>query len=104
MEEKEDLVVKEEPIKKKSKIGKIIGIIVFWIIIIALSYLVYIGYSDMKRIEAKDNPKHYSEKITYEKDGKDITVYKYFIYKIVEVKTDKETSASFKLWFLDDIG
>ncbi len=96
---------------KKFSIVKVIGNFIFWgvfIIFIGLAVIAYINYN---ALENDEEPSMYSSMEEYKIDedgnkadeGENVTVYNYYIYKVVEHYNEDGRQVSLKLWFLDDV-
>ena len=88
---------------KKGKRRNIIWIIIDTIIILVVIYFI-LGYVNFYKISKEKKPLFNGQVTTYEKGVGNITVNKYFIYKIVKYEVpDQNVTYSMKLWFMDDI-
>ncbi len=88
---------------KKFSIVKTIGNFIFWAIFIIFIALAIIAYINYNKIENDEEASMYSSKEEYKIDDENVTVYNYFIYKVVEHYNDEGRQVSLKLWFLDDV-
>lgn len=88
---------------KKRNIGRLIGNIIFYLVLAVFAVCAVFGVINFNKVKDNEQPMGYMSEETYQKDDKTVTVYNYFIYKIVKVKSDENTTVSLKLWFLDDV-
>ena len=89
--------------KKRSKVATIIWIIIDILIVLVVAYFV-VGYFNFFKISKEQEPLIAGEKTKYEKNGGEVTVNDYKLYKIVEYKIpNKNISYSMKLWFMEDV-
>ena len=89
--------------RKRSKIATTIWIIIDALIVLVVIYFI-IGYFNFFKISKEQEPLIKGEKTNYTKNGGEVTVNNYKLYKIVEYKIpDKNISYSMKLWFMDDV-
>lgn len=95
----------EKPVnyKQKKNIWKIIGNVVFWTVFALFLICAITSYINFNRVEDNKEPKYYHIKDTYNEDDKDVTVYNYYVYKIVKINDSEGVKVSLKLWFIDDI-
>ncbi len=109
VEETEKIDVKKSDLKKDKKEKKEFNAIkfiwnaFFWtafVIFVAMAVGAFVNYN---KIEKNEEPFFYFDKEEYKTDsGANVTVYDYFVYKIVE-EYEGTASVSLKLWFLPDI-
>lgn len=89
--------------RKKSKTRNIILIILDIIIVLIAIYFV-IGYFNFFRITKEQKPVTDGKVTTYQKNGGEVTVNNYTVYKIVKYQVpNQKVSYSMKLWFMDDV-
>lgn len=87
----------------KRKVRNIIFAIIDVIIVLIVIYFV-IGYFNFFKITKGQNPVTNGVTNVYEKNGGEVTVHDYKVYKIVKYSVpQKEISYSMKLWFMDDV-
>ena len=106
VEEEEDFEVKKRDLNKKDKdrsIPKLIGNIIFWLIFLVFAICAMSSYLSFNKVEDNKEPSYYREKRQYQEENKNVTVYDYYVYKIVKVVDNVGTKVSLKLWFLEDI-
>ncbi len=89
--------------KTKKNVLKIIGNVVFWTVFAVLLVIAGIAFLNFTKVEKGEEASMYSSKEQYEEDGTNVTVYNYFLYKVVELNSNDQSSVSLKLWFLDDM-
>lgn len=90
--------------KDKGKVIKVVWNVVFYGILAIFAFCAIFGIINFNKVKDGNEPSGYSSTKSYVEEEKNITVYNYYVYKIVEV-TDNETgktTVSLKLWFLDD--
>ena len=88
--------------KKKKKVSRIIGDIVFSIIFILILFEAVIGIIDMKKINENEEPVWYLSHKKTEDDTKIVNDYNIGLYRIVKTETSKETRTTLKLFFIED--
>jgi len=94
------------PSKKKKTGRKIIKTffgILFTLVFLAFLICSIFSYLNFTKVQNKEQPSNYRQVLEYEKDGKDVTVYDYYLYKIVKVQNQAQTEVTLKLWFLEDL-
>ncbi len=113
-EEKFERILDEKE-KVKSSPLKIIGNVIFWGAFIVFVILAIVAYLNYNRLENDEEPAYYSSMEEYKIDdegnkldknadeGENVTVYNYYIYKVVEHYNNDGRQVSLKLWFLDDV-
>lgn len=88
---------------KRSK-GKTIFLIIMDVIIVLVVIYFIVGYFNFFKITKDQTPIFEGKTTSYEKNGGEVTVHNYTIYKIVKYKVpSKNISYSMKLWFMDDV-
>ncbi len=99
-EEKFEKIIDE---KEKFNVVKLIGNIIFWGVFSVFVVLAIVAFLNYTKVESGDEPYFAFSEKEYNEDGTDVTVYDYYIYKVVEAQSSENKSVSLKLWFLDDI-
>lgn len=91
--------------KEKGKIVKIIWNVVFYGILVIFAFCAIFGIINFNKVKDGNEPSGYSSTKTYVEEDKNVTVYNYYVYKIVKVVDGegKKNTVSLKLWFLDDV-
>lgn len=91
--------------KEKGKIIRIIWNILFYGIIAIFAFCAIFGVINFNKVQNGNEPSGYASTKSYTEDGKNVTVYNYYAYKIVKVSDmeNGQNTVSLKLWFLDDI-
>ena len=113
MEEKEEVVKeiydkpeKEENYskKEKGKVGRIIWNVVFYSVLAVFAFCAIFGVINFNKVKDGEEPNGYSKVSNYvTEDNKTVTVYNYYVYKIVKAVENGKETVSLKLWFLDDV-
>jgi len=89
--------------RKKRRMRNIIFLIVDAIIILIVAYFI-IGYVNLYKISENEKPLFEGDVNEYQKNGGNVTVHNYKLYKVVEYEIpNKRITYSMKLWFMDDI-
>ena len=103
-QELEDLETQKtiKKMKRKRKIGKIIGNIIMTIIFLFLVFEAAMGIINMQRISDEKEPIWYLSTTTTETDLKTETTYNLGLYKIVKTDTSKKTTTSLRPFFMGD--
>ena len=87
----------------KRKVRNIIFGIIDVIIVLVVIYFI-IGYFNFFKITKSQDPVFEGTKTEYVKNGGEVTVHNYKVYKIVKYSVPgKKISYSMKLWFMDDV-
>lgn len=87
----------------KRKVRNVVFAIIDVIIVLVVIYFV-IGYFNFFKISKGQDPVFEGTKNVYEKNGGEVTVHNYKVYKIVKYSIpEKKISYSMKLWFMDDV-
>ena len=100
-EGKKVVVVKKKENKVANFFGMLASIIGIFAIIVFLFFLVS-SYSNFNDVKNGKKPNNYKEKTHYTKKGRDVTYYKYTIYKIEIIKYEGEITYTLKPAFMDD--
>ena len=102
LNEKQD--VKEVAEKKEKKISIISLVLIGLGLAIVIAFIAIMSSSKTNFDMVKDGkePNGYKDKINYKKDDKDVTYYKYSIYKIEVIKDEKQISYTLKPFFSKD--
>ena len=89
---------------KNKRKGKTITLIIIDCLIVILVIYFIIGYFNFFKITKEEAPIFEGKTTTYEKNGGEVTVNDYTIYKIVKYKIPNQNiSYSMKLWFMEDV-
>lgn len=88
--------------KKKRRIGRIIGNLIFTILLLVVVFEAVIGIINMQKINEGKEPVWYLSTKKTEEPNKIITEYNLGLYRIVRTETDKDTRIVLKLFFLED--
>lgn len=88
--------------KKKRKIRKIIGNIIFTILLLVVVFEAVIGIINMQKINEGKEPVWCLNTKKTEEPNKIITEYNLGLYYIVRTETDKDTRIVLKLFFLEN--
>ena len=100
-EGKKVVVVKKKENKVSNFFGLLASIIGIFAIVVFLFFLVS-SYSNFNDVKNGKKPNNYKEKTHYTKKGRDVTYYKYTIYKIEIIKYEGEVTYTLKPAFMDD--
>ena len=100
-EEKKVIVVKKKEKKVANFFSILASIIGIFAIVVFLFFLVS-SYNNFTTVKNGKKPSNYKEKVHYTKKGRDVTYYKYTIYKIEIIKYEGEVTYTLKPAFLDD--
>lgn len=88
----------------KKKQGKTIFWIIMDIIIVIIVAYFILGYVNFFKISKEQKPIISGKETSYNKDGGEVTINNYVLYKIVKYKIpEKNITYSMKLWFMDDV-
>ncbi len=83
---------------------KNIAFIILDVIIVLVVIYFIIGYLNFFKITKNQDPIFEGKTSTYEKNGGEVVVNDYKVYKIVKYTVpNKKISYSMKLWFMDDV-
>ena len=88
--------------EKKFNIFNIIVGCIALCAVILFTLLVYFSYSNFNDVKNGNKPVGYKEEKNYQKDGRDITVYNYTLYKIVIIKYSDTETYILKPFFVED--
>ncbi len=88
--------------KKNSRLWAIIGNVAFWVVIALFMVIAITGFLNFKKVENNQEPTLYTKQNSYVVEDKNVTVYNYFVYKIVKINSNEGLKVSLKLWFLKD--
>ncbi len=87
--------------RKRAK-NIVLGIVDVIIVLVVIYFV--IGYFNFFKISKEQKPLTAGEVSSYDKNGGQVTVHNYKIYKIVKYRIpEKKISYSMKLWFMDDV-
>ncbi len=87
----------------KRRVKNIVLAIIDVFIVLVVIYFI-IGYFNFFKISKEQKPVIEGTTTSYTKNGGEVTVHNYTIYKIVKYKIpNKNISYSMKLWFMDDV-
>lgn len=100
-EEKTVVVVKKKEKKVANFFSILASIIGIFAIVVFLFFLIS-SYSNFNDVKNCKKPSNYKEKTHYTKKGRDVTYYKYTIYKIEIIKYEGEVTYTLKPAFMDD--
>ena len=79
-----------------------LAVIDIFIVLIVIYFI--IGYFNFFKISKEQKPVVAGTTTSYTKNGGEVTVHDYSIYKIVKFKIpNKNISYSMKLWFMEDV-
>ena len=100
-EAKKVVVVKKKENKVANFFGLLASLIGIFAIVVFLFFLIS-SYGNFNDVKNGKKPNNYKEKTHYTKKGRDVTYYKYTIYKIEIIKYNGEVTYTLKPAFLDD--
>lgn len=89
--------------EKKDKKGSLFSVIVNAIALLAVILfvlLLFFSYNNFTDVKNGHKPTGYKDVDKYVKDGKEITVYNYMLYKIVIIKDDNNETYMLKPIFV----
>lgn len=95
------LVDKQNNKKSFNIFNLIVNIIAFSAIILFIC-LIYFSNSNYNEVKNGNKPTGYKEEKNFKKNGRDITVYNYTLYKIVIIKYADTETYLLKPFFLSD--
>ena len=88
---------------KRKKTKNFVLIVIDVLIVLIVIYFV-IGYLNFFKISKEQTPLISGVVSSYDKNGGQVTVHDYKIYKIVKYRIpEKKISYSMKLWFMEDV-
>lgn len=88
--------------KKKGKLGRIIGNLIFTVIVLVIAFEAIVGIVNMKKINEGEEPVWYLSSEKQEEATKVVTKYNLGLYRIVKTDTDKDTRIVLKPFFIED--
>lgn len=73
------------------------------VVVLIVAYFI-VGYLNFFKISKDQKPLTLGKTVTYQKNGGEVTVNDYTVYKIIKFEIPNQNiSYSMKLWFMDDI-